>query len=137
MTYAWLSAGLFALQLLLLRALGSAVTPLQMFVVAGLFGGIAAAVIVVGHLVVAGSFSFPLVATFPIVVISEIAGWASFVALFVALRAASVGPVTVVQELGPVMATGAAWLIFEERLSAVQMFGFVMAICGAVLVQRG
>jgi len=135
--WAWLSAGLYAGQLLLLRLVGATVTPPQLFVIACLIGGVTGAAIVASYLIVGGAFPFPSWQAMPLVVSAEAAGWASFFALYAALRVAAVGPVSVIQELGPVLATGAAWVLFGERLSGWQVLGFSMALVGAVLVQHG
>jgi drug/metabolite transporter (DMT)-like permease len=137
MKWAWLSASRYAGQLLLLRLVGETVTPPQLFVVACLIGGVTGAAIVASYLIVVGTLPFPSWTALPIVATAEAAGWASFFALYAALRVAAVGPASVIQELGPVLATGAAWILFGERLSGWQMLGFSMAIVGAVLVQRG
>lgn len=134
MRWAWLSVGLYAGQLLLLRLVGATVTPLQLFVVACLIGGVAGAAVVASYLIVGGAFPFPSWTALPIVASAEAAGWASFFALYAALRVAAVGPVSVVQELGPVLATGAAWVMFGEAMTWQQVGGLVLSTIGLSLV---
>lgn len=134
MKWAWLSTGLYAGQLLLLRLVGGTVTAPQLFVIACLIGGVTGAAIVASYLVVGGAFPFPSFQALPLVASAEVAEWASFFALYAALRVAAVGPVSVIQELGPVLATGAAWVLLGEALAWQQVVGMGLCTIGLSLV---
>ncbi len=126
---AWAASALWAVQVVLIRTSARGGQPVEGFVVATISAASVALVAVLSY----GIPKMP-VGAWSSAYLSEIAGLAGLAVVFLALQRGTVGPVSMIVALHPILATVGGWVLLGEAMTWVQVLGMAFTAIGVSLV---
>lgn len=136
MAWAWLSAALWAVQAVLVRRVVRAVSPVDVFVVAGLVAGAMASIVMAVRLLRGQPLWQMSLADSGVLAAAEVLGVVGLAAFFAAVKEDGLARAAGVSSAYPVLAVAFAWAVLGEAPTMVQMVGLVVAGVGIALVQQ-
>lgn len=135
--WAWLTAVAWASQAVLIRTVVRAVSPVDVFVVAGLVAGGMASIVMAVRLLGGRPLWQMTLADTVLLSGAEVLGVLGLASFFVGVKEVGLARAAGVSSAYPALAALFAWAVLGEAPTMVQMIGLLVAGVGVALVQAG
>lgn len=135
MGWAWLTAALWAVQGVLVRKVVRAVSPVDVFVVAGLVAGAMASIAMAVRLLRGQPLWQMTLADTGLLVVAEVLGVLGLASFFVGVKQDGLARAAGVSSAYPALAMAIAWVVLGEAPTMVRMIGVMVVGVGLALLQ--